>query len=178
MPSAIVRQWLILTMLPKPPRRIDSGAIEARLRDRGFRVHRRTIQRDLIELAEVFPILSDERTKPYGWRWTDDAAFVGALPFPRAQIIAASTELTVRVSRGALSLLVELIGARSPRIADDRDGDATYASVTVSIDDSAAARRRLFAHSDELEVLAPSSIREELAAMARRSLAMHTKKRA
>jgi len=60
-------------MLPRPPRRIDTAAIEARLRERGILVHRRTIQRDLVELAEVFPIVSDERNKPYGWRWADDA---------------------------------------------------------------------------------------------------------
>jgi predicted DNA-binding transcriptional regulator YafY len=177
MASAIVRQWLILTMLPKPPRRIDSGALEARLRDRGVCVHRRTIQRDLIELAEVFPILSDERSKPYGWRWTDDAAFVDSLPLPRALVTAASAsaEVVIRAPRTALSLLVELIGGRAPRIADDHRSDPAYASVTLSIDDSAAARRRLFAHSDELEVLAPRAIREEITALARRSLTAHSR---
>jgi predicted DNA-binding transcriptional regulator YafY len=175
MASAIVRQWLILTMLPKPPRRIDSGAIEARLRDRGVRVHRRTIQRDLIELAEVFPILSDERSKPYGWRWTDDAAFVHSLPLPRAHITAAPAEIVVRLPRAALSLLVERIGGRCPRIAADRDSDPSYASVTLSIDDSAIARRRLFAHSDEVEVLSPRAVREEITSMARRSLSAHSR---
>jgi predicted DNA-binding transcriptional regulator YafY len=175
MASAIVRQWLILTMLPKPPRRIDSGAIEARLRDRGVRVHRRTIQRDLIELAQVFPILSDERSKPYGWRWTDDAGFVGSLPLPRTHITAVSAEVVLRAPRAALSLLVELIGGRAPRIADDRHADPAYASVTLSIDDSAAARRRLFAHSDEVEVLSPRTIREEITAMAHRSLTAHSR---
>lgn len=171
--SAILRQWLILTMLPKPPRRIDSGAIESRLRDRGIRVHRRTIQRDLIELAEVFPILSDERAKPYGWRWTDDAAFVGSLPLPHAHVTAASSEIVVRVPRAALSLVVEVIGGRSLRIESDDRRDPAFAKVTLSIDDSASARRRLFAHSDELEVLAPRAIREEITAMARRTLAAY-----
>lgn len=175
MASAIVRQWLILTMLPKPPRRIDSGAIEARLRERGVRVHRRTIQRDLIELAEVFPILSDERAKPYGWRWTDDAAFTQALPLPRTHVTAASTEVVVRVPRAALSILVESIGGRSPRITDDLEGDAAYASVRITIDDSSLARRRLFAHGDEVEVTSPRAIREEIAAMARRVHATHTR---
>ena len=174
MASAIVRQWLILTMLPRPPRRIDSGAIEARLRERGVRVHRRTIQRDLVELSQVFPIVSDERAKPYGWRWTDDAAFVGSLPFPRGHVTAASAEVVVRVPRAALSVLIELIGGRSPRVATDGERDAAYATVTLAIDDSALARRRLFSHGDEVEVISPRAIREEIAAMARRALASHT----
>jgi len=177
MASAIVRQWLILTMLPRPPRRIDSGAIEARLKERGVQVHRRTIQRDLNELSEVFPILSDERAKPYGWRWTDDAAFAPSLPLPRAHVTAASTEVVVRVPRAALSVLIELIGGRSPRVTADVDGEAAYACVTLAIDDSALARRRLFAHSDEVEVLSPRAIREEIAAMARRVLIAHTRRR-
>ncbi len=82
MGATIVRQWLILTMLPRRPRRIDTGTIEARLRERGITVHRRTIQRDLLELAQVFPIVADERAKPFGWRWSDDAVFVGELPVP------------------------------------------------------------------------------------------------
>ena len=73
MGATILRQWLILMMLPRPPRRIDTASIESRLRERGLEVHRRTIQRDLLALAEVFPIIADERAKPYGWRWSEDA---------------------------------------------------------------------------------------------------------
>ncbi len=80
MGATIVRQWLILTMLPRRPRRIDTGTLERKLRERGIVVHRRTIQRDLLELAQVFPIVADERAKPFGWRWSDDAVFIGELP--------------------------------------------------------------------------------------------------
>src|ERR1700744_4462720 len=89
MSSAIVGQWMILSMLPTRPRRIDSGGIAAGLRSRGVEVHWRTIQRDLIELADVFPIVADERAKPFGWRWADDSVFVGQLPQPR--IASANT---------------------------------------------------------------------------------------
>ena len=80
MGSSIVRQWHLLTLLPKGPRRIDSATLEERLRARGLEVHRRTIQRDLLELASVFPIVSDDRSKPYGWRWADDAELLCAIP--------------------------------------------------------------------------------------------------
>lgn len=55
------------------PHRVDSAKLAAQLRERGLVVHRRTVQRDLTELAKVFPIVCDERTKPYGWRWSDEA---------------------------------------------------------------------------------------------------------
>ena len=104
MSSAIVRQWWILSMLPVRPRRIDTGVIEAGLRSRGIDVHRRTIQRDLLDLAEVFPIVADDRAKPFGWRWADEAAFVGPVPHPKGD--ASTVDVTLRVARAALSTLM------------------------------------------------------------------------
>lgn len=71
--AALIRQWWILSLLPKAPQKVDSARLVAALRERGVTAHRRTIQRDLLELATVFPIVADERTKPYGWRWASDA---------------------------------------------------------------------------------------------------------
>lgn len=105
--SAIVRQWLILSMLPVRPRRIDTSAIEARLKERGIDVHRRTIQRDLIELAEVFPIIADERAKPFGWRWSDEASFIARLPPVRVE--GEEVDVTVRVPRSALDPFLALV---------------------------------------------------------------------
>lgn len=177
MASAILRQWLILTMLPRPPRRIDSGALEARLRERGVDVHRRTIQRDLVELSGVFPIVSDDRAKPYGWRWTDDAAFVRSLPLPRTDATAASREVLVRLPRAALSHLVAEIGGRTRHVGADPDGSADNAAVTIVVDDTGTARRRLFAHAHEIEILAPPDVRAEVATMARCALALHARER-
>jgi hypothetical protein len=69
-------------MLPKAPRRIDTGTLVARLRERGHDVHRRTVQRDLVTLATVFPIIADERDKPYGWRWADGVELLCLPPAP------------------------------------------------------------------------------------------------
>jgi hypothetical protein len=106
MSSAIVRQWLILSMLPLRPRRIDTSAIEARLRSRGIDIHRRTIQRDLIELAEVFPIVADERAKPFGWRWSDDVPLIARVP-PREE--ADTLDLTVRIPKKALDSFLQVL---------------------------------------------------------------------
>jgi hypothetical protein len=58
--ATIVRQWQLLTLLPRAPRRIDSGTLGEGLRGRGLDVHRRTVQRDLVELARVCPDERDE----------------------------------------------------------------------------------------------------------------------
>ena len=79
MGSSIVRQWHLLALLPRGPRRIDTASLENQLRARGLAAHRRTIQRDLIELGRIFPIVSDERKKPYGWCWADDAELPRAI---------------------------------------------------------------------------------------------------
>jgi hypothetical protein len=80
MGTALMRQWLVLALLPKPPRRVDAAFIAASLAARELKIHLRTIQRDLIELASVFPIVADERSKPYGWRWSEDAQLLPATP--------------------------------------------------------------------------------------------------
>ena len=67
------RHWLMLQMIPRHPRKIDGAAIEARLRDAGYDTTRRTIQRDLMMLANVFPLICDGKTKPFGWSWSADA---------------------------------------------------------------------------------------------------------
>jgi hypothetical protein len=108
MSSAIVRQWLILSMLPFRPRRIDTSTIENRLRARGIDVHRRTIQRDLNELAAVFPIVSDERAKPFGWRWSNEAYSTSLIPPPNALSIS-TVDITVRVTRASLRALLDLV---------------------------------------------------------------------
>ena len=70
----LYRHWLILSMLPRYPYKIDGASIEARLREEGFTTTtRRTIQRDLEKLAAIFPIACDDTGKPYGWFWTREA---------------------------------------------------------------------------------------------------------
>lgn len=169
--TTIQRQWLVLTMLPRAPRRIDTGAIEARLRQRGIEVHRRTIQRDLLDLAEVFPIEADERAKPYGWRWADDAERAGQVPPPRCARTGAVVAVSLRVPKAALGCVLEHLGPRGHRVRED--GDALFARVTTTIEDCRSTRRLLLGFADEIEVIAPADLRRELAERARRIVTAH-----
>jgi predicted DNA-binding transcriptional regulator YafY len=71
--KTLLRQWHMLHMVPRAPRKISVQAIRAGLADAEFVVTERTIQRDLQELSHVFPLLVDERDKPFGWSWRHDS---------------------------------------------------------------------------------------------------------
>jgi len=68
--QAVKRQWLMLRLVPRAPRKIDAARVKGLLAQDGIDVTVRSIQRDLESLSEVFFDLScDRRSKPYGWSW-------------------------------------------------------------------------------------------------------------
>lgn len=69
----LLRQWHMLHTIPRAPRKISVQAIRARLSESEFSVTARTIQRDLQELSQVFPLVVDDRDKPFGWSWQQDS---------------------------------------------------------------------------------------------------------
>lgn len=73
MNDTLMRQWAMLRVIPRHPRRIDAPTIHARLSDMGMAISLRTIQRDLNALAEAFPLDFDE-SKPQGWCWREGAS--------------------------------------------------------------------------------------------------------
>ena len=75
MSETYLRQWTMLRMIPRAPRKIDSRTLLDKLADSGFVVSKRSIERDLISLSAIFPLQSDERSKPYGWSWTGKDVF-------------------------------------------------------------------------------------------------------
>lgn len=173
MGSTIIRQWHLLTLLPKGPRRIDSATLEERLRARGLEAHRRTIQRDLVELASVFPIVSDERSKPYGWRWADDAELLCAIPaLPGGRQDVPHIDVVLRVRRSAVRAVSE--GLRGPEghatevHVIEPGGTDGVAEVRARVPDGCALRRWLFGFADALEVVAPAHLRAEVAEKAAR----------
>ena len=72
--DTLLRQWHMLRRVPRHPRKATVSEIGATLSTAGFEVSARTLQRDLIELSEFFPLVSDERERPYGWSWQANAA--------------------------------------------------------------------------------------------------------
>lgn len=72
--QSLLRQWHMLRMVPRAPLKISAKELCERLRAADFPVSERTVQRDLNELSEVFPIAVDSRDRSFGWSWLRDAS--------------------------------------------------------------------------------------------------------
>lgn len=72
MKSTLLRQWKMLRMIPRLPRKIGTADLMRKLEAADFNVDLRTIQRDLNQLSEVLPLTSDQ-AKPQGWAWKEAA---------------------------------------------------------------------------------------------------------
>ena len=70
--DTLLRQWTLLRLLPRHPRRLDPARLKDKLDAMGIQVTLRTVQRDLNALAGVFPLEASEG-KPQGWCWCQGA---------------------------------------------------------------------------------------------------------
>lgn len=72
-PETLLRHWQTLRLIPRHPRKITAGEICECLSGEGFAVGKRTVERDLQALSRIFPLLADERSKPFGWSWDKES---------------------------------------------------------------------------------------------------------
>ena len=68
-----LRQWAMLKRIPQHPRQITARELTERLASEGFEVGKRTVERDLVSLSGIFPLITNDRSRPYGWSWSKDA---------------------------------------------------------------------------------------------------------
>lgn len=71
--ESLSRQWLMLKSLPRFPKKISVKDIILILEENNFAVSERTVQRDLHQLSSIFPLVVDDRERPFGWSWQKDA---------------------------------------------------------------------------------------------------------
>lgn len=71
--EAFFRLWHTLRQVPRHPNKASVQDIATGLAALGVDVSVRTIQRDLLDLARLFPIIVDDRSRPYGWSWARNA---------------------------------------------------------------------------------------------------------
>ena len=70
--DTLSRLWLVLRHIPRYPQKTTVQSLCLRLSELGLDVTERTLQRDLLSLSGLFPLLSDDREKPFGWSWQQD----------------------------------------------------------------------------------------------------------
>jgi predicted DNA-binding transcriptional regulator YafY len=67
------RQWALLQQIPRAPGAVGTQILMTRLKELGFQVDVRTIQRDLLSLSTVFPLSSGEEGRAGRWFWSEEA---------------------------------------------------------------------------------------------------------
>lgn len=73
-PKSLLRQWHMLNHIPREPSTITVKKLSECLLKDGYDISERTLQRDLNELAQVFPLQQQGDSKPYQWSWLRTAA--------------------------------------------------------------------------------------------------------
>jgi len=71
--ETLYRQWVMLTKIPRYPRKVTVTALESILRGEGYIIDTRTIQRDLNKLSISFPLNYDTEGRKNYWFWIEDA---------------------------------------------------------------------------------------------------------
>jgi predicted DNA-binding transcriptional regulator YafY len=84
--DTLARQWQLLRMLPRYPQKVTARDLQRRLADLGYDTTKRTVERDLLSLSEMFAIQQEDRERPYGWSWQKKAPIldVPGLTVPQA----------------------------------------------------------------------------------------------
>lgn len=72
--SAMLRLWEMLRLLPSRGTGKTANELTKALKDAGFNITKRQVERDLKELREVFPLDCNDRSQPYGWKWVNGAS--------------------------------------------------------------------------------------------------------
>lgn len=67
--NTLARQWELLKLLPTRGSGKTAKEIADALAEAGFAVSKRQVERDLIDLQEVFGLQCNDASIPYGWRW-------------------------------------------------------------------------------------------------------------
>jgi predicted DNA-binding transcriptional regulator YafY len=114
--SALSRQWVILKSLPSRAPGITSRELLQLLAEQGFCLSKRTIERDLQELSAIFPVCSNEKSKPYGWYWAADSS----IEVPGIMLTDALTILLIENSLKTL-LPAGMLKGLQPRFAQARN---------------------------------------------------------
>ncbi len=138
--ETLARQWEILRMLPgKPPGR-TAADITAALDGRGFKASKRTVERDLNNLALTFPLVSTQGDKAQGWHFMEGRS----LDLPGIDLADA---LSLRLLERSLKPLLpaSILATLQPRF------HAAATKIAELSGDNAAAR-----WADKVETVIPA----------------------
>lgn len=71
--ETVARQWQLLKLIPTLRPGATAAELTQKLADNGYPTSKRTVERDLGDLEQIFPIACNNKGRPYGWYWMRDA---------------------------------------------------------------------------------------------------------
>jgi len=167
----IARQWQLLKLLPGRHPGMSSTQLQAALTIVGHTTSKRTVERDLVELAALFPLQCNSKGMPYGWYWQPGLSLGEAQQLqPDMLTPPAQVELHAWVD-DALAMRLE----QSPLSADmqltpQASGGAT---LVATVDDNRALMGWLLSQAGSIRIQAPQALRVAMLQQLRQSLALH-----
>lgn len=114
------RQWQMLRLVPRHPAKVTAKHLTEKLQVENYAVTKRTVERDLQTLSENFPLLADERDKPYGWSWQKDARVFDVPGMSNAEALTfkmVEQHLAQLLPASTIDLLKPYFSAASLRLA-------------------------------------------------------------
>lgn len=97
--DTLLRLFALLRLMPTEPHRIATTTLLEKLRDRGFSVTLRSIQRDLNRLSIPFSLQCDDSETPFRWSFTREAPL-------KLEDMDAPTALALFLSESHLSAIL------------------------------------------------------------------------
>ncbi|MHC6223316.1 WYL domain-containing protein [Pseudomonas sp. X10] len=173
MPSAttratLSRQWALLRQLPGRSPGITSAELVWRLRDAGFNISKRSVERDLNELSLIFPLVRNDKSIPFGWHWSASAGGELRSHFDLQSYLRSDTlppepgdgiELQAWIDDKLARQLREAPLAPNMQLTALEQGHRLRARVG----DSTPLRWWLLSQGESLVVEQPQALREEIA---------------
>ncbi|MFI7856539.1 MULTISPECIES: WYL domain-containing protein [Pseudomonas] len=167
----IARQWQLLKLLPDRHPGMSSTQLQAALARAGHKTSKRTVERDLNELAMLFPLHCNSKGMPYGWYWQPGLSLNGAEQLqPDALCPSQQIELHAWVDDG-LARRLEGQPLSADMHLDHQDEGGAMLAATVQ--DSRALMGWLLSQASSIKVKAPETLRLSLIAQLRQSLALN-----
>lgn len=167
----IARQWQLLKLLPDRHPGKSAAQLQAALAKLGHKTSKRTVERDLNELATLFAVHCNSKGMPYGWYWQPglDPSQLEQLQ-PDVLSPTAQIELRAWVDDGLARRLEDQPLSEDMRLAPQKTGGA---KLDATVQDSRALMGWLLSQAGSICVQSPQALRIAMVEQLRQSLALH-----
>ncbi|MBA5707654.1 WYL domain-containing protein [Pseudomonas fulva] len=165
----IARQWELLKLLPGRHPGMSCTQLQAALSSAGHATTKRTVERDLVELAGLFPLQRNSACMPYSWHWQPGSKLRdGATTTPGEAPV--HVELHAWVDESLYDHLEMHPLGTGMRLTVLPNGGAI---LVTTVADDRALMGWLLSQAGAIRVQGPQSVRLALLEHLRQSLALH-----